>query len=183
MSLLAYILYCIISYIVSLYINMHLNQIYISYLKWSFLKSHTFAFTLLPPPLFPSPSSVVLNGTSNFLYSIWKYKDSFLEISIPLIISKFELQKLLLEIYISFLKFIFKIWNWVMANSILGTCNPYLNYIDEFSINIFPTLKDKNHIWKNLFLIIKYLFPRNSYVYPIWIFIFDTDQAQIYSEW
>jgi hypothetical protein len=33
----------------------------------------------------------------------------------------------------------------------------------------------------HLLPLIKYLFSRNVYVCPVWIFIFDTDQAQINS--
>ncbi len=36
-------------------------------------------------------------------------------------------------------------------------------------------------LWKHSLYILKYLFSRNSYVCPIWIFIFDTDQSQINS--
>ncbi len=43
---------------------------------------------------------------------------------------------------------------------------------DELSICIYPTVK--NLFWKHS-LVIKYLFPRNSYACPIWIIIFDTE--------
>jgi len=39
-------------------------------------------------------------------------------------------------------------------------------------------MKVKTFLWKQLLPIMKYLFLRNSYVSPMWIFIFDTDQAQ-----
>jgi hypothetical protein len=34
-------------------------------------------------------------------------------------------------------------------------------------------------LWKHQFPITKYLFSRNSYACPIWIFIFDTEQLKI----
>ncbi len=34
-------------------------------------------------------------------------------------------------------------------------------------------------MWKHLLPIIKHLFSRNNYIGPIWIFIFDTDQAKL----
>ncbi len=42
-------------------------------------------------------------------------------------------------------------------------------------------VKSKTLLWKHLIPLIKYSFSRNSYVCLIWTFIFDTDQAQIYS--
>ncbi len=36
-------------------------------------------------------------------------------------------------------------------------------------------------LWKHSLHILKYLFSRNNYVYPIWIFIFDIDHSQILS--
>jgi hypothetical protein len=40
---------------------------------------------------------------------------------------------------------------------------------------MFPTVKSKDLLWKHFLLpIIKYLFSRDSFECPIWIFIFDT---------
>ncbi len=46
---------------------------------------------------------------------------------------------------------------------------------DEFSIYIVPAMKSLNLLWKHSLPLIKYLFSRNSYVFPIWIFIFDVN--------
>jgi hypothetical protein len=42
--------------------------------------------------------------------------------------------------------------------------------------DVVPTMKSKNLIFRT-----KYLFSRKSYICPVWFFIFDTDQAQIFS--
>jgi hypothetical protein len=42
-------------------------------------------------------------------------------------------------------------------------------------------VKSKSIYWKYVLLKIKYLFLRDSYVCTRWIFIFDSDQAQINS--
>ncbi len=42
-------------------------------------------------------------------------------------------------------------------------------------------LRNSNLLRKHLLPVFKYLFSGNSYVCPIWIFIFDTNQAQAYS--
>ncbi len=42
-------------------------------------------------------------------------------------------------------------------------------------------MKSKSLYWKYLLLKIKYIFLRDSYVCTRWIFIFDSDQAQINS--
>ncbi len=42
-------------------------------------------------------------------------------------------------------------------------------------------MKTFNLLWKHSLPLIKYLFSRNSYVCPIWIFIFDTEEEQINS--
>ena len=42
-------------------------------------------------------------------------------------------------------------------------------------------MKSKSIYWKYLLLKIKYIFLRDSYVCTRWIFIFDSDQAQINS--
>ncbi len=42
-------------------------------------------------------------------------------------------------------------------------------------------MKSKILLWKHPLPKIKYLFSKNSYVYPIWVFIFDTGQDQICS--
>ncbi len=46
---------------------------------------------------------------------------------------------------------------------------------------MFTTLKSKTLLRKYLLPIIEYSFSTNSYVCLIWIFIFETDRAQIYS--
>jgi hypothetical protein len=46
---------------------------------------------------------------------------------------------------------------------------------------VFITMKILNLLWKHLLPIIKRLILKSSYVCPIWIFIFDTAQAQINS--
>ncbi len=54
----------------------------------------------------------------------------------------------------------------------------------NFSINtdIVNCLQpSKNPFWKHLLLKIKFLFSKNGYVCQIWIFIFDTEQAKVYS--
>jgi hypothetical protein len=43
-------------------------------------------------------------------------------------------------------------------------------------------VKSKNILWKYLLLEIKYIFLRDSYFCPTWIFICDSDQALINSE-
>ncbi len=42
-------------------------------------------------------------------------------------------------------------------------------------------MKSLNLLWKHLLLVIKDLFSRNTYVCPIWIFLFVTYQSQFYS--
>jgi hypothetical protein len=46
---------------------------------------------------------------------------------------------------------------------------------------MFQSVKSKSIYWKYLLLKIKYIFLRDSYVCTRWIFIFDSDQAQINS--
>ncbi len=46
---------------------------------------------------------------------------------------------------------------------------------------MFQSVKSKNIYWKYLLLKTKHIFLRDSYVCPICIFIFDSDQAQINS--
>ncbi len=68
-----------------------------------------------------------------------------------------------------------------LANSFLRSCIVQISFkSEEFSGHIFPTVKGKNLFQKHLLLKIKFLYLRNSYICPIWIFIFDTDRAQIY---
>ncbi len=84
------------------------------------------------------------------------------------------------ETNISFLKFICGILNRDMANS-------FWNHVIQISSrqtyfkDIFQSVKSKNIWWKYLLLKIKYIFFRDSYVCPTWIFMFDSDQAQINS--
>jgi hypothetical protein len=77
-----------------------------------------------------------------------------------------------------FLKYIFGIRDWGLANSF---CHHVIqNSIRQMNFqNIFPTLKSYKIFRGNLYSL--YLFSRNSYECLIWIFIFDTDQAQINS--
>ncbi len=57
----------------------------------------------------------------------------------------------------------------------LGLCNTNLNETDEFSINIFPTMKNLKSLVEsysdNQILILK----EQLCLCSIWIFIFDTD--------
>ncbi len=59
--------------------------------------------------------------------------------------------------------------------------NLILNQTDVFSGYIFQSVKSKNIQWKHLLHKIKYVFLRDSYVCPRWIFIFISNQAQINS--
>jgi hypothetical protein len=52
--------------------------------------------------------------------------------------------------------------------------------IRHINLKYINFLKVKSFV-ETLLSIIRYLFSRNSYVCPIWIFKFDTDQAQINS--
>jgi hypothetical protein len=75
----------------------------------------------------------------------------------------------------SFLKYIFGI----VANSFWDHLIQNLNWRNLRSVHIFPTRKSKKKLsWKHSLPVNKYLFLRNIYVCPLWIFIFDTDQAQ-----
>jgi hypothetical protein len=64
---------------------------------------------------------------------------------------------------------------------LLESCNPNFNQTDVFSGYIFQSVKSKSIYWKYVLIKIKYIFLRDSYVCTRWIFIFDSDQAQINS--
>jgi hypothetical protein len=63
----------------------------------------------------------------------------------------------------------------------LESCNQNFKYTYVFSGYIFQSVKSRIILWKYLLLKIKYIFLRDSYVCPRWIFIFDSYQAQINS--
>ncbi len=79
---------------------------------------------------------------------------------------------------IFFLKFICGILN-------RGVANSFWNYVIQISSrqlyfqDIFESVKSKSIYWKYVLIKIKYIFLRDSYVCTRWIFIFDSDQAQI----
>jgi hypothetical protein len=57
-----------------------------------------------------------------------------------------------------------------------------MNFSAYFAVHISPTMRKVKIFWGNIYsLFIKYLSSRKIYVHPIWIFIFDADQAQINS--
>ncbi len=60
----------------------------------------------------------------------------------------------------------------------LGSCHSNRNKTDECSVYIFPRIKSQNIFGKHQRPLAKCLFSRNS---SVWIFIFDTDRAQINS--
>ncbi len=64
---------------------------------------------------------------------------------------------------------------------LLESCNPNFKWTDVFSGYIFQSVKSKSIYWKYVLLKIKYIFLRDSYVCTRWIFIIDSDQAQLYS--
>ena len=108
----------------------------------------------------------------------WNYEITVVQ---EIHISRLELQILTLEFVIHFLKNIFGIWDRGLANS-------FSDHVIQISVRqmyfqfIFSKLqKVKVSCEKPLTPIIKYLFSRNRYVFPIWIFIFDNVQAQINS--
>ncbi len=82
-----------------------------------------------------------------------------------------------------FLKYLFRIWNWGLANSfwdhvikfqiIQMNCQDICTHLVKSENSYVETFDPWN--W------IEYSFSRNSYVCLIWIFIFETDRAQIYS--
>jgi hypothetical protein len=77
-----------------------------------------------------------------------------------------------------------------MVFGIEGLANSFWDHIKQMSFRqmnfeftyVFITMKILNILWKHLLPIIKRLILKNSYVCPIWIFIFVTAQAQINSE-
>jgi hypothetical protein len=80
-----------------------------------------------------------------------------------------------LELLLSFLKYIFRNLEVRMANS-------FGDHVIEISFRVRKFLDI--HIpncEKHLLPKITFLISRNSYLCPIWIFILDTDRAQIYS--
>ncbi len=96
-------------------------------------------------------------------------------------ISRLGLQILTIEFVIPFLNYIFGIWDRGLANS-------FSDHVIQISVRqmyfqfIFSKLqKVKVSCEKPLTPIIKYLFSRSRYVFPIWILIFDNFQAQINS--
>ncbi len=83
---------------------------------------------------------------------------------------------------ISFLKFICGILNRGVAksfwNHVIQISSRQMHFQDTY---IFQSVKSKSIYWKYLLLKIKYIFLRDSYVCTRWIFIFNSDQAQINS--
>ncbi len=63
----------------------------------------------------------------------------------------------------------------------MESCKPKLILKDEFLGHIIPTEKSRNLSWKRLLIKIKLLVSRKSYVRQIWIFIIDSEEAQINS--
>jgi hypothetical protein len=90
-------------------------------------------------------------------------------------ISRLELQRWSLEFVNFFLKYLFRVWDRGFANSVWDNVTQISYGVINFQdIHYIPN-------WTHLLLKIKFLFSRNNYVCPIWIFIFDTNQIQIYS--
>jgi hypothetical protein len=57
-----------------------------------------------------------------------------------------------------------------------------MNFSAYFGVHISPTMRKVKIFCGNIYsLFIKHLSSRKIYVHPIWIFIFDADQAQINS--
>ncbi len=69
------------------------------------------------------------------------------------------------------------IWDldWGFANSFWDHVIQILFRVMHFQLICFQLWKVKKHFWNSLHLKIKFLFSMNSYVCPMWIFIFDTD--------
>jgi hypothetical protein len=100
-------------------------------------------------------------------------------------ISRLELQRWYLEFVISISKTYLGIWEKDLVNS-FGDHVTQISYTVEWWILSIYILQ----VWKvKLFLgnlysskSNTYIFLSNSYACPMWIFIIDTDQAQIYTE-
>jgi hypothetical protein len=82
----------------------------------------------------------------------------------------------LLFLFIKLLGFWIEIWLITV-----GIKSSNFNYTVELSGYMYRTGEKFNSFRKHLLPIIEYSFSTNSYACLIWIFIFDTDRAQIYS--